>query len=65
MTERIPPHRHCKQCGKPVSMDETFCSNGCRDDYRNMLRKRKRQLYLYYVLIMIILLLALTYVSRL
>ncbi len=46
-------------------MDETFCSNGCRDDYRNMLRKRKRQLYLYYVLIMIILLLALTYVSRL
>ncbi|MBX8631419.1 MAG: DUF2116 family Zn-ribbon domain-containing protein [Thermoplasmata archaeon] len=65
MTERIPPHKHCRQCGNAISPDSTFCSDSCRDGYRAGLRRKKRQLYLYYLLLVVLLILALSYVSKL
>ncbi len=65
LAERVPAHRHCKQCSRPVSMEDTFCSSGCEADFRNGLRRKKRQLYLYYLLIIMLLFLTLAYVGKL
>lgn len=64
LTERVAPHRHCRQCSKPVSMEDTFCSPACENGFKNGLRRKKRQLYLYYIMIIVLLFLALAYVGK-
>ncbi len=63
MPEKIPPHKHCKECSKPIAMDETFCSVQCENAFRAKLKRRKNQLYLYYVLMVFILIAALIYLG--
>ncbi len=63
MPDRIPPHRHCKECGKPISLDQTYCSNQCESASRAKLRRRRNQLYTYYLLMVILLLAALIYLG--
>ncbi|MCS7146454.1 MAG: DUF2116 family Zn-ribbon domain-containing protein [Nitrososphaerota archaeon] len=39
---RIPDHRHCIVCGRPVPPKEEICSDECRNVYEGRLRRERR-----------------------
>ncbi len=55
MAGKIPQHSHCQMCGKAVPVDETLCSEECKENYQTMVKKRKRLVYIMYALIFFIL----------
>ncbi|MEM0493509.1 MAG: DUF2116 family Zn-ribbon domain-containing protein [Candidatus Thermoplasmatota archaeon] len=55
-TEKIVQHTHCQICGKAIPMNETLCSEDCKQRYQKMLRTRKWYLYIMYGLIAIVVL---------
>ncbi len=55
MTEQIPPHSHCQICGKAIPVSETYCSEGCKQKYASMMKRRKLLVYAMYALIAVIL----------
>ena len=63
MPERIPPHRHCKECGKPVQLDEIFCSDKCETAFKTKLRTRRNRLYLFYMMAVLILIAAMLFLG--
>ncbi len=40
MTEKIPQHKHCSDCGKAVPVSERFCSDNCKEKWEALLKKR-------------------------
>ena len=58
MVEKIPQHAHCQMCGKAVPVNETLCSEECKQKYQNLLKKRRRYIYIMYgaIAVMIIVL---------
>ena len=44
-------HTHCQICGKPIPLDEQFCSQKCREEYENLINKRKKRMYILYGLL--------------
>ena len=59
MTEKIPQHRHCSKCGKAYIGEERYCSEECKGQSNDLLRKRKRQLILFYGVTLVVLLIVL------
>lgn len=53
MTEKILQHKHCRICGKAIPVDETFCSDECREKWNAMVKKRKMMMYIMYGMIFI------------
>ncbi|MFO7991189.1 MAG: DUF2116 family Zn-ribbon domain-containing protein [Thermoplasmata archaeon] len=51
----MEPHKHCQVCGKPIPLEETLCSEKCRQEYQELLNKRKKRVYLTYILLAIFL----------
>ncbi len=37
----IPKHSHCMMCGGVISASETLCSDECRKQYTEMLKRQK------------------------
>jgi len=29
MSQKVPPHKHCKVCGKVIPPDQDYCSSKC------------------------------------
>lgn len=46
---KVQPHKHCPVCGKSMSVDVDFCSDKCRQDYGDRVKRQKRANRLYYV----------------
>jgi len=44
--QKIPPHKHCKECGISISPDKVFCSKRCESAYENRLKKQRRMNYI-------------------
>jgi len=55
MVEKVSQHTHCQICGKAIPVDETLCSEECKQKYRAMVKKRKWLVYIMYGLIFFIL----------
>jgi len=55
MVEKVGQHTHCNICGKAIPVDETLCSEECKQKFQAMLRKRKLLVYIMYILIFVIL----------
>lgn len=55
MAERVGQHAHCHICGKAIPINETLCSEECKQKYNSMVRKRKWLVYAMYALIFFIL----------
>ncbi|MGM0509929.1 MAG: DUF2116 family Zn-ribbon domain-containing protein [Thermoplasmatota archaeon] len=53
----MEPHKHCQICGKPVPLDKDFCSEKCREDYSDLMKKKKRRMYIIYILLAVFLVL--------
>lgn len=44
----VEAHRHCAICGRPIPMDESFCSDKCQEQYQmkqKQVAKQRRILY--------------------
>jgi predicted nucleic acid-binding Zn ribbon protein len=48
MVEKIVQHTHCGICGKAIPINESFCSEDCRQKYQQLLKKRKMLVYIMY-----------------
>ncbi len=59
MVDKIPQHSHCAKCGKAFVGEDRFCSDACRQESTNTMKKRKRQLIMLYAVLMIVLVFAL------
>jgi predicted nucleic acid-binding Zn ribbon protein len=46
----VDPHRHCKVCSKPCSLDAEVCSKACRRTYDERRRTRQQYTYVMYAL---------------
>lgn len=53
MPEKLLQHRHCKVCGKAVQVNQELCSERCKRDWENIIKKRRWTLYLFYIMIVI------------
>lgn len=51
----IPPHTHCKVCGKAIPEGQIYCSKECRDKDLNQQKKDKRMMWGFYGAFMVIL----------
>lgn len=53
----IEAHRHCAICGKPIPMDESFCSDKCEEQYqarqKQMMKQRRILLIVIAVFVII------------
>ncbi|MCD6512229.1 MAG: DUF2116 family Zn-ribbon domain-containing protein [Thermoplasmata archaeon] len=54
MAVPIPQHSHCIICGKAIPYGEKFCSEKCKKEYENMVKKRKIYIYLMYLALAIL-----------
>ncbi|MFN3621910.1 MAG: DUF2116 family Zn-ribbon domain-containing protein [Nitrososphaerales archaeon] len=53
----IPPHTHCKVCGKAIPVGKNYCSNECRESEVKSQQRAKRlsRIYtLFFIALMII-----------
>ncbi len=57
--EKIPQHSHCQICGKAIPFGETICSDKCKTEYDDFLKKRRRYMYLMYGTLAVLLVLLL------
>ncbi|HEC80887.1 MAG TPA: DUF2116 family Zn-ribbon domain-containing protein [Thermoplasmatales archaeon] len=53
MSENISQHKHCPVCGKAIPLEETFCSEECKQKYQQILKRRKYLLFLMYIMLFI------------
>ena len=58
----IPPHLHCRICGKAIPPEKDTCSNECRTRERNTQNRNKKmsRIYLVIFVTMIAILMAVT-----
>jgi predicted nucleic acid-binding Zn ribbon protein len=49
--ERIPQHRHCRECGKAFVGDGYFCSDECKGSAGAVAKKKIRKLFLAWIAI--------------
>ncbi|HDP97289.1 MAG TPA: DUF2116 family Zn-ribbon domain-containing protein [Euryarchaeota archaeon] len=59
MVERIPQHRHCRNCEKAIPADREFCNDACETEHESALKSKKRQLQFFYVIMGLIFVFAL------
>jgi predicted nucleic acid-binding Zn ribbon protein len=49
--ERIPQHRHCRNCGKAFVGEGHFCEDGCKDTAGTDAKKKLRKLAIIWLAI--------------
>lgn len=54
MVERIPQHRHCRECDKAIPSDKQYCDEGCEQKFKATMKSKKKQLQIFYVVMIAI-----------
>ena len=49
--EKIPQHRHCRNCGKAFVGDGEFCNEGCKSSAGSVAKKKIRKLFIVWLVI--------------
>lgn len=55
MAEKVGQHTHCNMCGKAIPVNETLCSDECKQKFNTMVKKRRMLVYIMYFFIFVIL----------
>jgi predicted nucleic acid-binding Zn ribbon protein len=50
----IPKHSHCMMCGTVISASETLCSDECRNQYTEMMKRQKYMRLLPFIPVILI-----------
>ena len=56
--ERIPQHRHCRNCGKAFTGGGDYCSEECENGRKDEIRKKKNRLIIIWVAAVLLMILA-------
>lgn len=59
MVDSISQHTHCQICRKAIPINESLCSEDCKQKYQAIVKRRKLLVYIMYLLIAFILVLLL------
>jgi predicted nucleic acid-binding Zn ribbon protein len=59
MVERIPQHKHCRNCDKAVPADKQYCDDECEQHHKANIKAKKKQLQIFYVVMIVIFIFAL------
>jgi predicted nucleic acid-binding Zn ribbon protein len=59
MVERIPQHKHCRNCDKAVPVDREYCDEDCEQQHKARVKAKKKQLQIFYVVMIVIFIFAL------
>ncbi len=62
MVERVPQHKHCKNCDRAIPYKDEFCDDKCEKDWKTKITSKKRQLIYFYGLMVAIMILAISVV---
>ncbi|MDH4123772.1 MAG: DUF2116 family Zn-ribbon domain-containing protein [Thermoplasmata archaeon] len=54
MVERIPQHRHCRQCDKAIPAEKQYCDENCENSHKEAVKSKKRQLLVFYIIMIIV-----------
>jgi predicted nucleic acid-binding Zn ribbon protein len=49
MSEKLLQHVHCVNCGLAVQADEKYCDSDCKEEHKEMLKKKRKSLLTLYV----------------
>ena len=49
---RIPPHTHCRICGKAIPVNKEYCSNECREKEIKIQKRNRRMNLLFMIILM-------------
>lgn len=52
--EKIPQHRHCRNCGKAFVGDGQFCGNECKETAGSGAKKKVRKLFILWIAIVLV-----------
>jgi predicted nucleic acid-binding Zn ribbon protein len=63
MTEKIPQHKHCHECGRAFIGETNFCSDDCSKANATIMKRKKRQLVMLYAVTFVVLILALLMIN--
>ncbi len=63
MTDKIPQHSHCQNCGKAFIGEGRFCSEDCKVDKTAFIKKKKRQYTLLYTVALVMVLLVVLFLA--
>ncbi|MCP8310224.1 MAG: DUF2116 family Zn-ribbon domain-containing protein [Candidatus Methylarchaceae archaeon HK01B] len=62
---RIPPHTHCRVCGRSIPLNKEHCSNECREKELDIQKRNKRMNRIFMVsLVIVIVLMVSTFLIR-
>ncbi|MCL4435192.1 MAG: DUF2116 family Zn-ribbon domain-containing protein [Thaumarchaeota archaeon] len=50
----IPPHSHCRVCGKSVPVNKEFCSKQCEEEAAKITQRNKRSSRLYLIIFIVL-----------
>jgi predicted nucleic acid-binding Zn ribbon protein len=59
MVERIPQHKHCRDCDKAIPADKEYCDDECEAHHTATVKAKKKQLQIFYVVMIVIFIFAL------
>ena len=45
----IPPHTHCKVCGRPIPLGKVYCSKECMEKDMKQQKRAKRMMQIYII----------------
>jgi len=54
MVERIPQHKHCRECDKAIPADRAYCDEECETRHTSKIKAKKKQLQIFYVVMIVI-----------
>ena len=60
----VDQHKHCPMCGKPIPMDEKFCSPKCEQIFAERQRKVMKTRRIMYIILAAILIIYLLYTLK-
>ncbi len=49
MAEKLLQHKHCVYCRRAIKPSEEFCSSDCKEDHKEMLKRKRKQLLTLYI----------------
>ena len=60
----VTEHRHCNACGKPVPIDEPFCSEECAGKMVQARKKQQRSTFIFMGIVFVAVILYMIFGAR-
>jgi predicted nucleic acid-binding Zn ribbon protein len=59
LVERVPQHKHCRNCRRAVPPEEEFCDDACKGQFKRELTKKRNNYLILLAIAMLVMFMAL------